>query len=263
MARDLLRKGRAHNSGRSRDACGDATLCACGRRGERTGNRCDRDEGSKCLLHSRPSCACMASGTRRATPPNTPSVSPPFVELFEIDLDACVSFRDFANPSGGIRETAQTECHGRAAVVIKPVSADSLDKMGIFANEAGDFRRFPPQVRQSGSPETKANVRKAGISGPFLRHFGSLAKRGNGWLGREGSNLRMAESKSAALPLGYAPTGSFAENGGKSLCPSQSVPAPPVYRERCGISTRLRQPPSSEGGLRRVKRLRRAQQARP
>ncbi len=25
------------------------------------------------------------------------------------------------------------------------------------------------------------------------------------WLGREGSNLRMAESKSAALPLGYAP----------------------------------------------------------
>ena len=31
----------------------------------------------------------------------------------------------------------------------------------------------------------------------------SLCKR---WLGREDSNLRMAESKSAALPLGYAPT---------------------------------------------------------
>ena len=27
----------------------------------------------------------------------------------------------------------------------------------------------------------------------------------NAWLGREDSNLRMAESKSAALPLGYAP----------------------------------------------------------
>lgn len=26
------------------------------------------------------------------------------------------------------------------------------------------------------------------------------------WLGREGSNLRMGESKSPALPLGYAPT---------------------------------------------------------
>ena len=29
------------------------------------------------------------------------------------------------------------------------------------------------------------------------------------WLGREGSNLRMAESKSAALPLGYAPMPPF------------------------------------------------------
>src|ERR1700736_5760594 len=57
---------------RSRDVRGDATLCACGRRGERTGNRCDRDEGSKCLLHSRPSCACLACGHATAAPPKTP-----------------------------------------------------------------------------------------------------------------------------------------------------------------------------------------------
>ncbi len=31
-------------------------------------------------------------------------------------------------------------------------------------------------------------------------------ERATGWLGREGSNLRMTESKSVALPLGYAPT---------------------------------------------------------
>src|SRR5258706_12274855 len=47
---------------RSRDACGDATLCACGRRGERTGNHCDPGKGSKCLLNSEPSCACLACG---------------------------------------------------------------------------------------------------------------------------------------------------------------------------------------------------------
>jgi hypothetical protein len=41
---------------RSRDACSNATLRACRRRGERTSDRCDRDEGRKCLLHSRPSC---------------------------------------------------------------------------------------------------------------------------------------------------------------------------------------------------------------
>jgi hypothetical protein len=32
------------------------------------------------------------------------------------------------------------------------------------------------------------------------------ASRQIAWLGRKESNLRMAESKSAALPLGYAPT---------------------------------------------------------
>src|SRR5437764_7765947 len=50
----------------------DATLCACGRRDERTGNRCDHDKGSKCLLHSRPSCAWMARGDATAAPPKTP-----------------------------------------------------------------------------------------------------------------------------------------------------------------------------------------------
>ena len=31
------------------------------------------------------------------------------------------------------------------------------------------------------------------------------AERATSWLGREGSNLRMTESKSVAVPLGYAP----------------------------------------------------------
>ena len=38
---------------RSWDACSNATLRACRRRGERTSDRCDRDENSKCLLHYR------------------------------------------------------------------------------------------------------------------------------------------------------------------------------------------------------------------
>jgi hypothetical protein len=70
----------------------------------------------------------------------------------------------------------------RAAVVIKTVSADSLRKTGIFADKAGDFRRFPPEDRRTGSPETKSNARKAGISGPFSRFLGSLAESTNGWL---------------------------------------------------------------------------------
>jgi hypothetical protein len=74
------------------------------------------------------------------------------------------------------------DCIHRAAVVIKPVSADSLRKAGTFADKAGDFRRFPPQVGRSGSPETKSNARKAGISGPFSRFLGGLADRRTAWL---------------------------------------------------------------------------------
>ena len=47
----------------------------------------------------------------------------------------------------------------------------------------------------------KSNARKTGGPGHFVRFVrfvGSLAERRNGWLGREGSNLRMAELKSAA-----------------------------------------------------------------
>ena len=49
-----------------RHACGNATLCACGRRCERTGNRCDRDQGSKCLLHvlGSPGVAPSSAGFR-------------------------------------------------------------------------------------------------------------------------------------------------------------------------------------------------------
>src|SRR6266700_33877 len=55
--------GAADQSGRN--ACGDAALCACGRRCERTSDRCDRDEGSKCLLHVLGSPGDGALGWRR------------------------------------------------------------------------------------------------------------------------------------------------------------------------------------------------------
>jgi hypothetical protein len=45
-----------------------------------------------------------------------------------------------------------------------------------------------------------------------------------GWLGREDSNLRMAESKSAALPLGYAPNWIAA---GRSRAAGRNITAPP------------------------------------
>ena len=56
---------------------------------------------------------------------------------------------------------------------------------------------------------------------PALRAFCAVvagdpqipAESATGWLGREGSNLRMTESKSVALPLGYAPARAYPEPG--------------------------------------------------
>ncbi len=57
----------------------------------------------------------------------------------------------------------------------------------------------------SSTAETNERVTKWPKRRPHLQNT-EIAHRGRtGWLGREDSNLRMAESKSAALPLGYAP----------------------------------------------------------
>lgn len=59
----------------------------------------------------------------------------------------------------------------------------------------------------------------------FQHQTGTISRSDTGWLGREGSNLRMGESKSPALPLGYAPIaltglrhGRFKISAPKSFC---------------------------------------------
>jgi hypothetical protein len=64
------------------------------------------------------------------------------------------------------------------------------------------------------------------------------------WLGRQDSNLGMAESKSAALPLGYAPTGGSlppwrADHSGETWTdqrPSTVQPLPPLTIRRAARS---------------------------
>jgi len=57
------------------------------------------------------------------------------------------------------------------------------------------FRLYVTSVHEGGSLETKPNARKAGISRPFSRLLGSLAKRGNGWLTKQGSNSNIPTRK--------------------------------------------------------------------
>src|SRR6266542_2418705 len=63
------------------------------------------------------------------------------------------------------------------------------------------------------APETRSRDRlwfgfrpdKLGKRPGFTDSTGEYRDTRTGWLGREDSNLRMPESKSGALPLGYAP----------------------------------------------------------
>jgi hypothetical protein len=67
------------------------------------------------------------------------------------------------------------------------VSAPNWPKMPSFLSPRASGPRKPAEFRG------------------FFPETGDCALRGTGGLGREDSNLRMAESKSAALPLGDAP----------------------------------------------------------
>ena len=51
----------------------------------------------------------------------------------------CVSSALVAEILGAAGTLGFVYCHPRAAVLIEPVSADSLPKTGIFADKAGDF----------------------------------------------------------------------------------------------------------------------------
>jgi hypothetical protein len=51
----------------------------------------------------------------------------------------------------------------RAAVLIEPVSADSLPKTGIFAETAGDFRRFRLRFGKAGVRRPKRMREKPGF----------------------------------------------------------------------------------------------------
>ena len=114
------------------------------------------------------------------------------------------------------RRSPQT---GVSAVWVGELSGDSRQSCLIL--EIRDWNRNAQKSRK-----TRA-FRATGAHYLWLSEY---------WLGREGSNLRMAESKSAALPLGYAPSG-----GGNGGIDYRRFPlAPPVYRERAAISTGFR-----------------------
>ena len=103
----------------------------------------------------------------------------------------------------------------------EPVSAlaqGKIPEIGKRRSETGPRnragKRLNPPLNERGDAFTR---RKPLTLRPFHENRRKSPQARNAWLGREDSNLRMAESKSAALPLGDAP--SFA-----GVAPARAIP---------------------------------------
>src|SRR5450755_184923 len=175
---------------RSCDACGDATLCACRRRGERTSNRCDRDEGSKCLLHSRPSCACLACGHATAAPPQDTKKFPPL----------------HVNPPAGHR-IRSTECIDRGWLRVAYLqSPDGRGRDEDFSSPPHRSRRALLTHRAPPSGQTLCDERFSHVHRPTRSHNSDrrgISARG-GWLNlpRRDFHLLFFASFPGALRVG-------------------------------------------------------------
>ena len=132
-----------------------------------------------------------------------------------------------ATMRAGIRGLTFHDLRGTAVVTLARAGCNEVEIYSITGHKPGDVQRDPDRAlsaagcrgRRQRHRETQsiqvAWRSKGGRKSPNCapncaenRESENRRKRSEiNWLGREDSNLRMAESKSAALPLGYAPTG--------------------------------------------------------
>jgi hypothetical protein len=72
------------------------------------------------------------------------------------------------------------------------VSKASLQKTGVLLNSAGDFREFSPKKFENGAIGDFQQLEKPAIGGPFCQQRKKFSETRTAWLGREDSNLHMA-----------------------------------------------------------------------
>src|SRR3982074_280846 len=74
--------------------------------------------------------------------------------------------------------------------------------------------KFAPEIARRRTRQRPLNPRNTRT---FSKRPDTPGNGDSGWLGRQDSNLGMAESKSAALPLGYAPNAGFRRRGARTI----------------------------------------------
>jgi hypothetical protein len=122
----------------------------------------------------------------------------------------------------------------------QPVSGHTTCQIPDIENSCSrdSSRKTPPSVGSArfSSPKTRplpANPRECRR---FSHTWKSHRRDRTGWLGRQDSNLGMAESKSAALPLGYAPksAGPYLRKRARSIARPPRVDRPSHRRFPAG-----------------------------
>ena len=101
---------------------------------------------------------------------------------------------DFSKLGG---ELARAERLGRAAVVIEPVSADSLRKTGIFADGPEISSISPPTSARPGVWRPRRMYKKPGFPAYFSRSLREPGLTRDCWLPWEGSNSHITDRVSA------------------------------------------------------------------
>ena len=89
----------------------------------------------------------------------------------------------------------------------------------------GDLRDSGPKIYQIRDAETlRPSSNKPANGGLLCSIEVKISRDWTWWLGRQDSNLGMAESKSAALPLGYAPIGTGEPHTRRFGCGGGTIP---------------------------------------
>src|SRR3984893_10261991 len=79
--------------------------------------------------------------------------------------------------------------------IYSSVSKANLQKTGVLLNSAGDFREFSPKKFKNGATGDFQQLEKPAIGGPFCYLRRKFSETRTAWLGREDSNLDMANCK--------------------------------------------------------------------
>src|SRR5712671_4267724 len=90
-------------------------------------------------------------------------------------------------------------------------------------------RPLAPQRRRQGPSPVRFRARQGGKRPGFTGSTGEYQDTRTGWLGRLDSNQGMPESKSGALPLGYAPRRADQAGSGRTLSGPTIGPVKRIY----------------------------------